>query len=216
MKLRRQKRKSSKALDGLASITKIWTDGKIGKTAGKGAAKVGKAAGKGAAKAKSLRPPSKVRKVLSSKPVRVGGAAAVVLGAGGAAFGKLRKKPEPAYTPPEPTEPVAAPPAADPPPLAIAPDPPVAAEPVAAEPVAAEPVADDPAADEPAADEPAADEPAADEPAADEPAADDPAPADPTPEEPTPAEDPAHVEQLAGEMPEVVEEPPAAEDEPAT
>ncbi|HEX4345088.1 MAG TPA: hypothetical protein VHZ31_05955 [Solirubrobacteraceae bacterium] len=94
MKLRRQKRKTSQALDAIASVTEIWSDWKPGKQVGKGVKKV-----------KALRPPGKVKSALSSKRVRIGGAVAVAGGAGAAIFGKLRGKsdPPPVYTGPAPS-----------------------------------------------------------------------------------------------------------------
>jgi hypothetical protein len=112
MKLRkRQKRKTAQALDALAGVTKIWSEWQIGKKAGKGVAKVKKAS-----------VPSRVKKVLRCKPVRLAGVGAVVAGTGAAIAKKLKGgEPEPIYTPPPPGEPVAPPDV--PPPLAIAPEP---------------------------------------------------------------------------------------------
>lgn len=117
MKLRRQKRRTSKALDGIASVTAIWSDRQLGKRAGKGVKKV-----------KALRPPGKVKGILSSRLVRIGGAVAVVGGAGGAIFKKLRGKPDPAteYTGPAPSvavEAAATAPQAVQSPLVVAPEP---------------------------------------------------------------------------------------------
>ncbi|HEY1540547.1 MAG TPA: hypothetical protein VGF63_14185 [Solirubrobacteraceae bacterium] len=94
MKLRRQKRKTSQALDAIASVTEIWSDWKPGKQVGKGVKKV-----------KALRPPGKVKSALSSKRVRIGGAVAIVGGAGATIFGKLRgtSDPPPVYTGPAPS-----------------------------------------------------------------------------------------------------------------
>jgi hypothetical protein len=114
MKLRRQKRKPEQALDALASVTKIWSEWQLGKKASKGIAK-----------AKELRPPGKLKRILSLKWVKVGGAVAVA-GGTAAAVGKKLKGDDPAsYSGPAPSD------AADaavqspetPAPLSVAPDP---------------------------------------------------------------------------------------------
>jgi hypothetical protein len=111
---RRQKRKKDQALDAVASVSKLWSELQLGKKASQGVAK-----------AKELRPPSKVKRVLSLKWVRIGGAAAVAGGTAGAVARKLKgDKPE-SYTGPAPSVAAeAAGPAPDiAPPLAVAPDP---------------------------------------------------------------------------------------------
>lgn len=115
MKLRkRQKRKPEQALDALASVTKIWSEWQLGKKASKGVKK-----------AKSLRPPGKVKRILSLKWVKVGGAVAVA-GGTAAVVGKKLKGDDPAdYSGPAPS--VAADAAVPSPdtvaPLTVAPDP---------------------------------------------------------------------------------------------
>jgi hypothetical protein len=114
MKLRRrQKRKTKQALDAVASVSKLWSELKLGK----------RAAG-GVAKAKELRP-SKLKHVLSLKWVRIGGAAAVAGGTAAVVGRKLKGDEPDAYTGPPPSAAAeAAVPSPDTaPPLTIAPDP---------------------------------------------------------------------------------------------
>ncbi len=115
MKLRRrQKRKPEQALDALASVTKIWSEWQLGKKASKGVAK-----------AKSLRPPGKVKRFLSLKWVKVGGAVAVAGGTAAAVGRKLKGEDPASYSGPAPSVAAdASVPAADTPaPLTVAPDP---------------------------------------------------------------------------------------------
>jgi hypothetical protein len=183
MKLRRQKPKHNQAMDAIASVTKVWSEWQLGKKASKGVAK-----------AKSLRPPGKVKRILSLKWIKVGGAVAVA-GGTAAAVGRKLKGDDPAtYTgpPPSAAADVAVPSPDTPAPLSVAPDPATqerdtenvggastlranrdeapetAGDPgLVADAAEAEPTADADVAAEPVAEEPAAtDEPAA----ADEPA----------------------------------------------
>jgi hypothetical protein len=112
---RRQKRKHEQALDAVASVTKLWSEWQIGKRVAKGAAKV-----------KDVQPPSKLKRALSLKWVRIGSAAALVSGSAAAVALKLKRSDEPeTYSGPPPSaaadaavlEPDAAPP------LTVAPDP---------------------------------------------------------------------------------------------
>jgi hypothetical protein len=116
MKLRRQKKpKHSQAADAVASVTKIWSEWQLGKKASKGVAK-----------AKSLRPPGKIKKVLSGKWVKVGGAVAVAGGTAAAVGKKLKGDDPETYTGPPPSAAVEVPvtsPSDPPPPLVVAPDP---------------------------------------------------------------------------------------------
>ncbi len=111
---RRQKRKTEQALDAAASVSKLWTEVQLGKRAAKGVAK-----------AKELRPPSKLKRVLSLKWVKIGGAVAVVGGAAAAVSRKLKGGDLADYSGPPPSAAVdaAAPSPETPPPLSVAPDP---------------------------------------------------------------------------------------------
>ncbi len=115
MKLRRrQKRKPEQALDALASVTKIWSEWQLGKKASKGVAK-----------AKGLRPPGKVKRILSLKWVKVGAGVAVAGGTAAAVGKKLKGDDPESYSGPPPSAAAdAAVPAPDTPaPLSVAPDP---------------------------------------------------------------------------------------------
>jgi hypothetical protein len=114
MKLRRQKPKHTQAVDAIASVTKIWSEWQLGKKASKGMAK-----------AKSLRPPGKVKRILSLKWVKVGGAVAVAGGTAAAVTRKLKGDDPATYTGPPPSvaADVVAAPTDTPPPLVVAPDP---------------------------------------------------------------------------------------------
>ena len=115
MKLRRrQKRKPEQALDALASVTKIWSEWQIGKKASKGVAK-----------AKGLRPPGKVKRILSLKWVKVGAGVAVAGGTAAAVGKKLKGDDPESYSGPPPSAAAdAAVQAPDTPaPLTVAPDP---------------------------------------------------------------------------------------------
>jgi len=216
MKLRRrQKRKSAQALDALASVTKAWSEWQLGKRASKGVAK-----------AKELRPPSKPKRALASKWVKVAGAVAVA-GGTAAAIGRKLKGDEPeiyAGPPPSVAAEAAVPSPDAPAPLAVAPDPATqerdtepaagasalranreepAAVPSAEEPPSAPAVAEEPAAEAP-------EEPTAAEPAEEEPTAAEPAEEEPVPEEPTAGE--AADEPATADSTEPAE---AADDEPS-
>ena len=114
MKLRRQKPKHSQAVDAIASVTKIWSEWQLGKKAAKGLAK-----------AKEVRPPGKVKRILSLKWVKVGGAVAVAGGTAAAVGKKLKGDDPESYSGPAPSEAadVAVPSPDTPPPLSVAPDP---------------------------------------------------------------------------------------------
>jgi DNA polymerase-3 subunit gamma/tau len=114
MKLRRQKPKHTQAMDAIASVTKVWSEWQLGKKASKGVAK-----------AKALRPPSKLKRILSLKWVKVGGAVAVAGGTAAAVGRKLKSDDPAAYTgpPPSAAADVAVPAPDTPAPLAVAPDP---------------------------------------------------------------------------------------------
>src|SRR5436305_1739852 len=88
---RRRKRKKDQALDAVASVTKLWSE-----------LNVGKKASEGVAKAKELRPPTKLKRVLSLKWVKIGGAVAVVGGAGAAVAAEAEPEPAEAEAEPEP------------------------------------------------------------------------------------------------------------------
>src|SRR5436190_7425375 len=111
---RRHKRKTGQALDAVASVTKLWSEWQIGKRAAKGVAKV-----------KEVRPPSKLKRALSSRWAKIGGAVAVAGGAAAAVTRKLKGSDPADYSGPPPSAAVeaGAPPPEDAPPLAIAPDP---------------------------------------------------------------------------------------------
>jgi hypothetical protein len=115
MKLGRQKKpKHSQAADALASVTKVWAEWQLGKKASKGVAK-----------AKALRPPGKVKRILSLKWVKVGGAVAVAGGTAAAVGRKLKGDDPASYTgpPPSAAADVAVPAPDTPAPLTVAPDP---------------------------------------------------------------------------------------------
>lgn len=111
---RRQKRKTEQALDAVASVTKLWSEWQIGKRVSKGAAK-----------ATQLRQPSKAKRVLSLKWLRIGGAAAVAGGAAAAVAAKLKRSKPETYSGPAPSvaADAAVPPPDAPAPLSVAPDP---------------------------------------------------------------------------------------------
>ncbi len=93
MKLRRrQKRKPEQALDALASVTRIWSEWQLGKKASKGVAK-----------AKGLRPPGKVKRILSLKWVKVGAGVAVAGGTAAAVGKKLKGDDPESYSGPPPS-----------------------------------------------------------------------------------------------------------------
>jgi hypothetical protein len=102
---RRQKRKKDQALDAVASATKR--------------------ASKGVKKAKELRPPSKVKRLLSLKWVKIGGVAAVAGGTAVVVGRKLKGDDPEVYTgpPPSAAADVAVPAPDSSPPLSVAPDP---------------------------------------------------------------------------------------------
>jgi len=115
MKLGRKKKpKHTQAADALAGVTKVWAEWQLGKKATKGVAK-----------AKALRPPGKLKRILSLKWVKVGGAVAVAGGTAAAVGKKLKGDDPESYTGQAPSD------AADvavqapdtPPPLTVAPDP---------------------------------------------------------------------------------------------
>jgi hypothetical protein len=119
MKLRRrEKPKKDQALHALASVTKVWSEWQLAKRAGKGV-------GKGVEKAKELRRPSKLKRMLSNRWVKIGGAAAVAGGAATAVARKLKGDEPESYTGPPPSAAVEAAKAAGETitPLNLAPDP---------------------------------------------------------------------------------------------